>query len=172
MEVFKSRVATGKLILPASVLSRMKSNKSIGMIQLPPLDFLKLTTPNDERIEEIVDESSTLAQYNEWAKERVSLLSPWLDISCDDQNQAEKFQRLGKISGHEGRHRAAACLKYKCKWMPVALFAQFYGHNTTSVYKDGKNVKVTLDDIPNILISQFRNFTLDITHAKKSFRAF
>lgn len=92
------------VITPYQVKSMM-DNKAIAFIPIWPVDFLRLTTPDDDGMEQFTSskpdhkgKKTTLAEYNEAAREGYINLAPWLTVEMG----------TGKVVGHEGRHRMAA----------------------------------------------------------------
>ena len=111
------------------MLQQAKGNKCQVIVEIPIVDFLKLTTRTDEQIEQIKKEAKNIRQYNKWAKmadnsefdafvnrnreerEYGTIIMPFLDINVEKKT----------VIGHEGRHRAAAALASNNSTIPVAL---------------------------------------------------
>ena len=67
--------------------------EGIAFYDIPPLEFIKLTTETDAQVQHILKAAKNVGQYNEWG----SSIHPFVYVRPD-----------GKIVGHEGRHRCAA----------------------------------------------------------------
>ena len=67
--------------------------EGIAFYEIPPLDFIRLTTGRVADVSWFLKNCETTRQYNEWG----SRIHPFLLVTPS-----------GKIVGHEGRHRAAA----------------------------------------------------------------
>lgn len=145
------------------MLSTAKSNKCVGWIYLDPVQFLSLTVTDHnvfDWIEKELPHTKTVDDYNSYDTQM-----PWLDVDV----------HTGKVVGHEGRHRAAACVKSKVKRLPVAICLRENGY---PVYyrqpyiddrqnpKQLKKVFVTKSDVPKVLIGQFvhRSLLIDTNH--------
>jgi len=69
-------------------------------VMMPAIDFLALTVPYDgyPSVEDLQDEAEPLDFYNRLSEEGKISIAPFLRI------------RDGQVTGHEGRHRAAALM--------------------------------------------------------------
>jgi len=124
-------------VTPA-MLSNARGNSSQVIVEMPPEDFLKLTTHTEEDWVHFLRAAKPLVQYNRYSKmgnddkyldwvnrgkdrkdddyELGSRQHPFLMIQIDETNPTR-----GKVMKHEGRHRAAAYMKRGGKSYPVAL---------------------------------------------------
>ncbi len=145
------------LIITDRMLSNAKTNKSVGWLFMNPLDFLRLTTQTTnvlDWIEQEVASTQNLFKYNKYAALGKSVQMPWLDL--------DRF--IGKVCGHEGRHRAAAVYKAGGRKLPVGLclrergYAVYYDTpaDPTDEYSLRKQF-VTKEDVPKVLLGQFNN---------------
>lgn len=116
--------------------------KGIGTIEMSPLDFLRLTTPNKAYIDQILNDSKSLEFYN--SSKAKSYVHPFLNFD----------RKTGKIEGHEGRHRAAAVHKAGGHKFVVALFPR-PGHRYNK-----------LSELPTTLKGEFSSFKYDIDYEK------
>lgn len=73
--------------------------------------FLELTTNSRSDIIWLEDTAQPLEKYNYYARTGETLVMPMLQIDADK----------GKVTSHEGRHRAVALRKEGARKMPVAL---------------------------------------------------
>ena len=138
------------------MLQQAKSNKSVGWLYLDPTQFLSLTVTESnvfDWIERELPETKSVADYNSY-----QTLMPWLDVDVE----------TGKVVGHEGRHRAAACIKDSVKRLPVAIHLREHGSALYYRTENGSLKKrfVTKDDVPKVLIGQFvhRSLLIDTSH--------
>ena len=128
------------LVITEEHKTQMKGNKSCGYVYMPPHDFLYLTS-NDEYIKQLLKDALPLDEYNKLSKRGKTIIPPFLIIECG--NLAEPAMKpnkphispLGKVLGHEGRHRAAACINDAVPQMPVFLIAAFHGQKEFQVKK-------------------------------------
>ena len=79
--------------------SNAKNGKMHALVRMHPKKFLELTTQDDEHTAEIKRSALPLHQYNKFSREKEILVAPFLRVD-----------HRGKVTGHEGRHRAAALL--------------------------------------------------------------
>lgn len=109
--------------------------KAIGTIEMDALEFLKLTTGDDAHLQEILNNAKPLAAYEK------SIILPFLEFEVS----------TGKVTNHEGRHRAAALLNAGNKWITIALYPRG---------KAGKHREwESLEEMPTRLKGQFRHTT-------------
>ena len=148
-----------KLNITPMHLRQMKDNKTAGYIMMRPLDFLQLTTPGIREIDEIRAECKALKEYNEYAETGDNILPPWLDIEIDEKDKRWVY---GKIIGHEGRHRAAACINAGVTTMPVFLNGKMGYSSTYKFYeKDAKGQStsdfryISSSDFPPVVTGEF-----------------
>lgn len=142
-----------ELAVTPGMLARAKAAKSVGWLKMRPHDFLTLIVQHsvDAWIaEQVADkEVHTVAFYNEHAD-----MLPYLEVD----------RKTGKVLGHEGRHRSAACLLEKVAAMPVAIFLREGRH--TDYYDEPwideldsphrfKKVFLGRKDVPKTLHGQF-----------------
>lgn len=149
-----------ELKLTQQMFDRAKANKCVGWFYMDPRDYLRLTIDEanvDAWIAHEGDEVQSLEVYNSY---NITLM-PWLDVDMHS----------GKVVGHEGRHRAAACIKAGVKKFPVAICLREQGYPTyyrqpfIDEYENPKQlmkVFVTKDDVPSMLKGQFRAASVSI----------
>lgn len=113
-------LAYGGLLVTAQHRHQMVGNKSCGYVLMDPRDFLNLACESTSEKMEIMQEAAPLQTYNDYALAGKNLLPPWLDI------ETQKAP-MGRVIGHEGRHRAAACVAAKVLKMPVFLIKREHG---------------------------------------------
>ncbi len=112
MDLIKqAQQATNGLKITPQMYRQARGNKQHIVVSMRPEDFLKLTTPNDTRIDEIRQDCKKLSDYNQWAETGESILMPFLDIKSEN----------GTVKSHEGRHRASALICAGAKEMPVSI---------------------------------------------------
>jgi hypothetical protein len=135
---------------------QMIGNKACGYIYMDPANFLKLTTTGQREEEEIFRDAKPLNDYNKFARMGDNILPPFLYIEC-------KEPPLGKVRGHEGRHRAAACVKAWVKHMPVFLVAKFDGISQWQLKKYPNDPSkrfemryIEASDFPEYLVGQYQ----------------
>lgn len=152
------------LIVTGEHKRQMEGNKSCGYVMMDPRDFLDLTTAPGKHPtkQELLKEALPLAEYNEFAIKGQNILPPWLDI------ETEKAP-IGKVIGHEGRHRAAACVVAGIDTMPVFLIKREYGVGIWKVKKFPDDLKreyemrfVEARDFPEYAIGQYDGFRCDL----------
>lgn len=129
-------------------------NHFIALVEVE--DFLRVTTQNAEDIDHITKTCQTLDQYNRWAEEGKSILMPFLHINTETQ----------QITGHEGRHRAAALLCAGVKYMPVSfkLYPSKKHEEKYGVF-DAK-YEMKFEDMPDTVKGQFGQGILSKKHLK------
>jgi hypothetical protein len=142
------------------------------VVQMPVLDFLRLTTTDDADIEAIFrKDAHPLDSYNHWNRmgddpEYAAQVNQGIDRSSKDYKWGRvvgPFLRieieppvgtLGRVTGHEGRHRAAAVMNAGGKVIPVALCLRpFKGMFPKSW---GPEYELHADHIPMAVHGQFR----------------
>lgn len=145
------------------MLENSKSNKSVGWLYLDPVQFLSLTVTDHnvyDWIKKELPHTKTIDQYNSY-----ETLMPWLDVDM----------HTGKVIGHEGRHRAAACIKSGVKRLPVSIclrdhgYPVYYRQPNISDHESPKQLEkvfVTKKDVPRVLVGQFvhRSLLIDTNH--------
>jgi hypothetical protein len=148
------------------MLDVAKGNKAIVVVPFPAVAFLKLTTPSDQAIKEIADETKSVAFYN--SKEAGIIVMPNLKIEMGS----------GKIISHEGRHRAAALIKENGLdvTMDVAIavtkdgYATYYEQFPVKPpdYANKKRYR-GVEDVPTALRGEFRptKHALDLSQARE-----
>ncbi len=126
---------------------------------MKPEDFLMLTTQNADERKEIMRTAQHIEQYNQYAKNRESIHLPWLDVSLDGKLNKKRF-KVGRIIGHEGRHRAAALIKAGLSTMVVLLVARQQGYpEYKKASKPGgwRDTFLEASDFPETVYGQFNN---------------
>lgn len=159
-----------------SYTSAMRQNavgqKCQVIVQMPVLDFLRLTTVDDADIEATFrKQAHPLDSYNKWNRmgdekefaaqvnqgktsqdkdyEWGRIVGPFLRIDLDPPAGTS-----GKVSGHEGRHRAAAVLNAGGKVIPVALCLRPFKGQFPRSY--GPEYELHADHLPLVVQGQFR----------------
>lgn len=94
----------------------MRDMKVTAVVKMDPRAFLDLTTTDSSHAHEIKEEALPLDKYNEFAAKKESGIPPFLKI---DLSENEPW--LGKVIGHEGRHRSAALVANGEFTMSVAI---------------------------------------------------
>lgn len=144
---------THGLIITQEHLQQMKGNKACGYVYMNPAHFIQLTVTNDAEDQRIMNECLPLEEYNEMARQGKNIIPPFLYVECQQPP-------LGKIKGHEGRHRAAACIKAGVKLFPVFLVAKFLGVAQWRLPKDAMSRfefrYIDKADFPEYLIGEYR----------------
>lgn len=137
----------GYLVTPA-MHEDARTEKACGWLEFPCEEFLLLTTQNAFRwkVDEAPD-TLPLEQYNQFVKDGKTRIIPFLDVDIHS----------GKVVGHEGRHRALACIKAGVHTMPVAIFLREKGSKVyyTQDYDTWEKTYKTLADVPEVLHGQF-----------------
>jgi len=142
---------------------QMRGNKSAGWIYLAPADFLRLTTTGSDRIEEILGDENlkTLDEYNDFAREGKNILPPFLYVEMLNSRLPEEYNP-GEVRGHEGRHRAAACINAGVKEMPVFIVGKIGLDAVWRLPKDEKDKNVFRfvgpKDFDKKLLGQFNRY--------------
>lgn len=90
--------------------------EGIATYKISPLDFLKLTTQNDDEINSIISMTKPVDFYDQPEIQAGITVAPHLEI---DDN--------GKIVGHEGRHRAASALNAGINQIEIGIVANQSG---------------------------------------------
>jgi len=169
-----------------SYTSSMRQNavgqKCQVIVQMPVQDFLRLTTTNDADIETVFrKQAHPLDSYNHWnrmgdEREYASqvnqgktsqdkdyqwgrIVGPFLRI--DIEPPAGTF---GKVSGHEGRHRAAAVWNAGGKVIPVALCLRPFKGMFPKSY--GPEYEAHREHIPMAVHGQFRSISVSTRNWK------
>ena len=122
----------------------VNDSKGIGIIEMSPMDFLRLTTPSKSYIDSIFQLAKPLDFYNSPETQKDQGVHPYLEFD----------RETGKIQSHEGRHRAAAVYKAGGKKFPVALFPT------------PKHRQNSLEELPTVLTGQFNTYTISIDYAE------
>ncbi len=94
----------------------MHNRKFHSLVTMHPRKFLELTTADDHHVDEIKQAAKSLHTYNEYSAAKEIHNPPNLKIGHD-----------GKVTAHEGRHRAAALINAGHERMHVYLQAPFDG---------------------------------------------
>jgi len=129
-----------ELLLTEKQLRMAESNlRASAVTWMHPMDFLRLTTKDDATIEYIAAHAQPLEVYNAAAFSGSLDLPPFLDVDLDSA-------AYGRVSAHEGRHRAAAVLAAGGDALPVALIAS----------EGSRVIEVEAADFPRTFIGQFR----------------
>lgn len=157
----------GLLVTPR-MLDSAASNKCVGYILMRPYNFLSLTIDSSLTVNQWIgreaSETFTVEQYNEFARAGKSSLMPWLDVDM----------HTGKVVGHEGRHRAAACESEGVRWIAVAICLRDRGYPVYYVSdEDFNKTFMTKEDCPDELRGQFNGarVLVELSHWEKEFWA-
>jgi hypothetical protein len=92
-------------------------NKFNTLVEMTPMEFLRLTTVNDAHIAEIMDMAKPLSVYNDAAAAGTNIIPCFLTLNISS-GQA-------KVMGHEGRHRAAALIMAGEKGIGQPVYLRF-----------------------------------------------
>ncbi len=112
MDLIKhAQQATNGLKLSPEMYRQARGNKHHVVVSMRPEDFLKLTTRDDDYVDRIKNQCKKLDEYNQWTERGESILMPFLYVDSES----------GQITGHEGRHRAAALICAGSNEMPVSI---------------------------------------------------
>jgi hypothetical protein len=150
-------------------VGNMMDNKAIAFIPMWPVDFIRLTTPSEEALDEFISpdpdhkgDKMTVEDYNEAASAGYVNLAPWLTVEMV----------TGKVKSHEGRHRMAALYRSNPEtygWVAIELT----GPDGYRVYKIEPPWRpneprqptryLTVDSVPSVLHGQFRPVTVRLT---------
>lgn len=153
-----------------TMVRTMKDIKCQVIVSMNPMTFLRLTTRNETDIRQIMANSASLKDYNRSAKaghddnfrKQINvgktkddegylwgnIHMPWLNIQFNDDGSE------ARVSGHEGRHRAAALVKAGVDHMEVALCMR-PGRDMLSDVPFGPEYHMTAEHIPEMIESQF-----------------
>lgn len=129
-------VESNPLIVTQVQREWLKDNKATAFINMDPMDFLTLTTPDSQYLQEILNKARTLDEYNEYQIRTKEGQTPLLRIE----------KETGKITGHEGRHRAAAVYNAGESAMKVGI---------RLVHDYAGSRSWTWDDVPEIWHGEF-----------------
>jgi len=111
---------TGRLRYSQKHVKQAGYNKNQMVVIMDPNEFLKMTTKTDEDIEDIKQNARSLLFYNREAKPGGDILiMPFLNIEVELHSNGQA--RIGRIKGHEGRHRAAALIAKGGREFPVSI---------------------------------------------------
>jgi hypothetical protein len=80
-------------------LRQAKGNKHNFLVEMSAASFLMLTTSSTSTLKDIRNNSKTTDEYNDYANSGENIIMPMLEITG------------GKVTGHEGRHRAGSLLR-------------------------------------------------------------
>jgi len=89
--------------------------KTTCLVLMKPSTFLYLTTSDIYQQMAIEDESHPVEKYGEWVEKYQIGMPLWLRVELDENGKD------GKVTGHEGRHRAAAMKKSGESLIPVCI---------------------------------------------------
>lgn len=122
------------------------NHKAIGIYPFTPDEFLSLTAIGNDRAY-IEKHAKDLDFYNQKVEEGESIVHPFLDFDPD---------KGGKVTGHEGRHRAQAVKNAGGDIFWVALYPNYV--NKHRDYEES--------ELPSQLIGQKSTYTVPIDHSK------
>jgi hypothetical protein len=120
-----------------------KDRYGLGIIEINPTAFLRLTTPNDSFILRLSEKVATFEEYDNHHKDDSDLF-PYLRVMLD-----------GQVTGHEGRHRAIAAINAN---EPFHCFVIPDSDDLTYRIKEDILGGNGLKYIPSDLKSEFRKF--------------
>ncbi len=109
-----------RLPLRRGEIPKARGSYGAFIITMHPLDFLKLTTTNDEGIAQIQDRKFPATEeeyYDPTLRDFGKFEMPFLTVAFPS----------GKILGHEGRHRSAMILKQGGTKVPVIIYPKSEG---------------------------------------------
>ena len=141
----KINEVTPQLRITPTHKSQARSSKFQLIVNMDPRDFLKATTPDQESYDYIISQAQSTVQYNRYAKRGENILMPFLVVDLIN----------GKITGHEGRHRAASLINKGGKKIPVAI-RMLPGKNEERKYPDVYDpiYSLTFEDFPDTVRGQ------------------
>lgn len=147
-EIFYKLATGDEDKVPDSVLLPPNKNQKENLIDLKnnllvdmsPELFLEMTTSDIKGKFEIFDRAKPLEFYKSEEIQQGMSVHPFLRVNIE----------TGKITGHEGRHRAAAVWKAGGKWVRVGI----------SLRPDSRNHRP--DKMPGIWIGQFNSEKFNI----------
>lgn len=99
-----------KLLVTPKMLRRAVDLKMHLIVMMNPTDFLYLTTQDDATMNQVARLARPLSDYNQFAEEQTCVVMPFLYID-----------KQGKVTGHEGRHRAAALIESGTHELSVSI---------------------------------------------------
>ena len=162
-ELFESRKPW--LRITPTHLQQAKGGKAQLIVEMNATTFLEMTTTGTRGsgqvyspIDDIRRSSQRLKKYNKWAKEGSNILMPFLTIELSEDGS-------GYVSGHEGRHRAAAIEREGTGIIPVAIMLRA-GKNMLPDVKFGVNYHLTSEHLPAKIKGQYDNNYYDTTKWK------
>lgn len=150
---FPDARAASKLMLTDGHISHAKSNKAVAIIWMSPRDFLSLTTMADDSAWEkeiSYRPVQPIEAYNRYIAEGENIIMPRLDVELG----------TGKVTGHEGRHRAAAVMNARGAVLPVSIHLRDPETYALEYYEEHRSpggwTKTFhgFDQIPRVLLPQ------------------
>lgn len=172
--------ATGKLRYTDTMHSQARSGKFQVIVEIDPEEFLMMTTRDDADIEQIKQRAAPLHRYNQGAKagndmeyrDRVNQIRGadkdsddylWGTIHYPQLYISVNARGVGKITGHEGRHRAAALIRKGGKRMRVAI-RLFVDEALLPGVPFGLDYHTTAEHLPKWVWTQFRTDMVSTTN--------
>lgn len=175
---------TPRLRVTDKMRNSARGNNSQVMVEMPPEDFLKLTTGKMVDVDQIGSEAKSLVQYNRYTKAGHSdkyrdflnrgktkadqdytwgsSQHPMLVIEISEQGG----KIIGRVSTHEGRHRAAAYMKKGGKAYPVAIQLRGDIRVPGSPNYDSSKWWYNKDYLPGMVKSQYSEEWVNTSHWK------
>ena len=157
-------------------------NKCQLIVEMPAVDFIRLTTSGKNEIDQIMKSAKTVDQYNRWSRmgdepeyeaqvnqgktytdrdyEHGSIVHPFLNI------RISKDGKYGKVVGHEGRHRAAASIHAGQPNVQVAICLK-PGENTLPDIHFGVEYHLTSEHLPRLILGQYSDYINEETSGWK-----
>ena len=137
-------------------LRQARGNANHCVVGMDPAKFLELTTDSSVTLNDIKNTCKTVDDYNRWAEEGSNILMPFLWIEfLDDPRGTYEPGGAGRITGHEGRHRAAALMCAGGKEIPVSIRLKPIQrhHDKYGVWDSKYNMR--FEDVPKYIFGQF-----------------
>jgi hypothetical protein len=159
-----------------TMVKRAADNKCQIIVEMPIQQFLDISTGDKADQQRIMQNAHSVIDYNRWAKmghdratadrfnamwqkqheqdyyepyEKVygNDLMPWLTIQLDADGS------MGKVVGHEGRHRGSAAMRAGAKTMQVALRVRAGEDMFPDQYSP--DYFITQEHLPKYLVGQY-----------------
>lgn len=103
-------MTTPRLLFTAQQRAAARNMRCVGYVMMAPFDFLRLTMPQGVSVVQWIqanqkaDRLPSLEVYNQYTRTRSNTQMPYLQLDWGEYDSIP----LGRVVGHEGRHRAAA----------------------------------------------------------------
>lgn len=117
-------MTTPRLLFTAQQRAAARNKRAVGYVMMRPFDFLRLTMPQGVSVVQWIQANQKagrllpLDTYNQYTRERSNTQMPELFVDWGEYDSIP----LGRVVGHEGRHRAAAVRVAGGDAIPVAIY--------------------------------------------------